>query len=411
MDKTEWRRQVETNFLVLGHTPRERITWTTIIAAAVVVRLGDDVSARTRAIIEDVGTELPAALMRSGRIGRNRTRYTGVMEFDLLIPRMLGGARKRALMTELGIDIDALHHTDRVVVVHWHGVIDHRGHASRAAMMRDLRHQWPGNWRVHGATLHDDKTVTDNLTTLASYSTKLKTTYSEAWQGRPTKFHLDFEPEWRQWMQALIDDVGFRNLIVSSVKSQKPECTPEFAQTLVPQGFPSDGDAMQLEHVEQSQEQPSSTIIPLEDDQKIMGPMIKKIITTMIKKIMGTLYGRTDSAILGTDIRDDNEAIEAAIDPGPGDEAGGARPGSSRTDEDDHGDGREARRGHQDHDGPLIRLRPRAATMASSDDREAGGGDPVRPESRVARPPPLRACATSPPSRPGRRSTVPRGLS
>jgi hypothetical protein len=340
MDKTEWRAAVERNFLVLGHTPRERLTFGTLILAAIVVRLGDDISARTRAIIDDFRHELPAALMRSGRIGRNRTRYTGVIEFDLLIPRLLGGRKKRELMTELGVDVDALdNRTDRVVIVHLHCVLDHRGHRSRAAMMRDLRHQWPGNWRVHGAKLHEDKPVVVNLTNLASYSTKLKTTYSEAWQGRPTRFHQDYEATWRRWMEALIDDVGLHNLIVSSVKSQKPECTPQCAEVVVPQGFLGDRDAMQLGYGRQGQEeqeQPSSRVIYSDNDQEDHQDN----------------DGRTIDAILGTDRDEAEEGVEA-IDPGSGEEARGTRLPPPGADQDDHRDGSGARRGHQDHDGPV----------------------------------------------------------
>jgi hypothetical protein len=272
MDKTTWRREVEANFLVLSHSPRERLVWTTIILMAVVVRLDNDLSTHTRATIDQFASALPACLGRSGRIGRNRTRWAGCVEVELLHPRLLKGLR---LLAQFGIDVDEVGNDERIALIHWHGVIDHRGHPSRAVMMRHLRGQWPGYRRVHGADIYEDGTVKANLEQLAGYSTKLVFRYSRAWDGRRTEFLGTYEAEWQQWMTTFLTKVGWSNLIVSSTKSQSSECTPEEA---ISQGNCASPGRLQLMGLRQDEGQPSPRVTMDGNHQEmldeIMGQMM-----------------------------------------------------------------------------------------------------------------------------------------
>jgi hypothetical protein len=178
-------------------------------------------------------------------------------------------------LAQFGIDVDEVGNDERIALIHWHGVIDHRGHPSRAVMMRHLRGQWPGYRRVHGADIYEDGTVKANLEQLAGYSTKLVFRYSRAWDGRRTEFLGTYEAEWQQWMTTFLTKVGWSNLIVSSTKSQSSECTPEEA---ISQGNCASPGRLQLMGLRQDEGQPSPRVTMDGNHQEmldeIMGQMM-----------------------------------------------------------------------------------------------------------------------------------------
>jgi hypothetical protein len=233
-------------YLTMARAPRERLRWITLILAVRVIRLGDDPAHEVANIIEQLPDELRACAMASGFIKRG-TRWAGVVEIDLLHPRLLGGAVKRDLISLLaGVDPDTLTPDQRVIVVHLHGVIDCKGHLTPDKFLKDARRWWPGARRVHSASIWTEGTVTENLERLASYSTKLRFQYSQSWDGTKTKFFMPYEPAWKAWMHRLHDNLGLSNMIISSVSSRASECTRDDEELVAAQGFDADDESLQL---------------------------------------------------------------------------------------------------------------------------------------------------------------------
>jgi hypothetical protein len=268
-DIEKWRKSVEADYLTMTRAPRDRLRWTTLILAVRVVRLGDDPSDEVISIIEQLPDELRACAMQSGFLKRG-TRWAGVVEIDLVHPRLLGGAAKRDLIGVLaGIDPNTLTADQRLIVVHLHAVVDSKGHTRPAKFADDMRKCWPGPRRVHSASIWTEGTVAENLTRLASYSTKLWNHYCEAWEGRPTRRLMAREPEWTAWMRRLHDAIGLPNMVVSSVSSRAAQCPRDHVETLVPQGFDENPGGSQL-------------MAPANDQDNPQEPLIK----TLMKAIM-----------------------------------------------------------------------------------------------------------------------------
>ncbi|NIX75316.1 hypothetical protein [Microvirga terricola] len=261
MDIETWRTTVDAAYLTMARTQRERLRWITLIMAVRVVRLGDDLSDEVIKIIEQLTDELRACAMMSGYLKRG-TRWAGVVEIDLVHPKLLGSETKRDLIGTLaGVDPNSLAPDQRLIVVHLHAVVDCKGHAKPDLLVRDMRKCWPGPRRVHSASIWEDGTVAENLTRLASYSTKLWSYYSEAWEGRPTRRLMDREPEWDAWMDRLIDNVGLSNMIVASVSSRALWCPRDDEESLVASGFDEDADETQLNNQDNPQKPQIMTIM------------------------------------------------------------------------------------------------------------------------------------------------------
>ncbi len=271
MDIDTWRRSVRSNYLTMARSPRERLRWVTLILAVRVVRLGDDPAHEVTRIIEALPDELRSCAMQSGYLKRG-TRWAGVVEIDLVCPRMLGGGAKSDLIGALaGIAPETLTPDQRAIVVHLHAVVDAKGHAKPDKFVNDMRKCWPGPRRVHSASIWLEGTVADNLERLASYSTKLWSNYSEAWEGRPTRRLMAHEPAWKAWMRRLHDAVGLSNMVVSSVSSRALWCTRDDEETLAAQGFQAEAEGPQL-------------MAPANDEDNPQEPLIKTLMQAIMAK-------------------------------------------------------------------------------------------------------------------------------
>ena len=221
------RRALDTSFAVFRRTPHEALLWLTTVVAAYVVTIHDDIRVPIRAAVKRYDSERTAAYQRSGRTYRSPrgwTRFCGAIEIDLIHPRIarMCSRTKAGLLAELGIDASALRDDQRIVLLHEHAIIDHRGHASEKAFKRDLRQAWPGKRRIHGKRLYTEGTVAKNLRNLAEYSGKFRLVYALAWDDRKTSYLRsgEYELEWRDYVRALYRAIGVSRLLNSNITLQ-----------------------------------------------------------------------------------------------------------------------------------------------------------------------------------------------
>ena len=246
--KATVRQNATRAILTLQRTPRAYLSFVTPIIAIYVVSLDEDIRGM---IADEVGRfedDWRSSMMASGVITRG-TRWAGSIELDLLHPTLLGGAHKKALREALGVDTDSMRSDQRVLVLHAHIVVDHRGHSNQDCMMTDLRAEFPGPRRILAKPLYENGTVPQNLSNIADYSTKFRMSYSEAWEGGRTKFHVPFEPEWREFVMSLYERIGVARMIVTNVKSRatkRPECRAETPKSIADQGLEVVVTAVQL---------------------------------------------------------------------------------------------------------------------------------------------------------------------
>lgn len=237
---------------VLDRTPLEYLRFVTIVAHAAVCSRPDD-----PALVETVAQKaqafadlFKATLRATGTCGRGATRWAGVLEVDLVHPRMAGGAHKQRLFVDVfGLQSEDVDQKDRIAVLHLHAVIDVRGHGIEM-LDKVLRETWPGARRVELRRLHADKSVEGNLKRLAEYSTKYRYRYAEAWLGRRTKYYMPVEKEWQQALDNMYGHIG--DLIVANVVSRaRPECRREARKTQRFQGVSSPVGGHQLINAEE----------------------------------------------------------------------------------------------------------------------------------------------------------------
>lgn len=211
-------------FLALHKTPRENLSWATVILSAHVLDEDGRDDSVIKAVIEEAQQfrkRWRKALTRRGVLGRGGTRWAGVIEIDLLHPQLMGGeARKQRLLHEVfEVAAGSISRRQRVAVIHFHAVVDGRGH-DRSAWADDLRREWPGPWRVKVKPMFSEASVSENLERLGRYSTKVRLSYSEAWEGRLTRFHLKMEQHWQERVMALYEAMGVDSMVSSNVKSR-----------------------------------------------------------------------------------------------------------------------------------------------------------------------------------------------
>jgi len=365
MDLELWRQSVTADFLTMARAPRERLRWITLILAVRVVRLGDDPAHEVASIIEALPAELRACAMTSGFIKRG-TRWAGVVEIDLLHPRLLGGAVKRDLIGLLaGVDPDTLAPDQRVIVVHLHAVVDAKGHVSPEKFVRDARKFWPGARRVHSASIWTEGTVAENLERLASYSTKLRFQYSQSWDGTKTKFFMPYEPAWKAWMHRLHDNLGLSNLVISSVSSRAVWCTHDDAESLAAQGLHENDEGSQLNTDPDIQDEPQQPIIKTlmqrimekqHNERTLSDPVSRTGVSTnyppsRYDQAQGAAghqrTGTGDCVVAAADPADEARPpsrghSDQAVDPDAVDEAGREEPGAPAEDQGHTGIGQQA---------------------------------------------------------------------
>lgn len=224
-DVAALRSAVDTSYAVLARTPHDALLWLTVVIAAYVVTLDRDIADVVREAVDAYHAERSGVFRISGRTYRSprgQTRYTGVIEVDLINPAIARklSSMKTGLLAELGVDVAALAADQRIIIVHEHAVIDHRGHASADALLRDIRAAWPGARRVHSARLYTEGTVAENLGRLAEYTTKFQERYSVSWNGRRTSYLSHYEREWRDYVRHLYRQIGVSRLLNANITTQ-----------------------------------------------------------------------------------------------------------------------------------------------------------------------------------------------
>ena len=204
------RADLIAKFMVLSRVPSSRISWMTIIGAAIVVRPGDHTHAVAE-IIEGIERQI-AKRCRSKLPGM---RLRGAHEIDVMARSALRCApHKRALISALGVDVDAIEPDQRVLVVHLHCVIDRADH-SADKVSQHFRAAFPGSYRTMAKPLESDKNVGDNLTQLAKYCTKFKVAYSDSWCDRKTRYAGRYEDEWVDTIAFTIQGIGLDRIVFS----------------------------------------------------------------------------------------------------------------------------------------------------------------------------------------------------
>jgi len=214
------RHDADREFKKLKGVPRAGLMWMTVVGAALVVQPGNHASL-VAAAISDIERKIRSRA--KSRLKGLRIRGVHEIEYLTMSPHM--GPHKLALLKHLGVDVlkrgdasdeydgDGIHHrSQRILLPHLHCVIDMREY-SRAEVAAHFHAEFPGVWRTLGKSLYSDRTNQDNLTSLASYSTKFKVAYSDSYGDRPTKFGHLYENVWQETMMATLQSVGVEKMM------------------------------------------------------------------------------------------------------------------------------------------------------------------------------------------------------
>lgn len=117
-------------------------------------------------------------------------------------------------MPVLGVDVGTVATEKRILIPHLHCVVDRSGHGS-ARLADQMRAEFPGPWRTLVKPLFTDRSLRDNLESLARYCTKMKVAYSDAWTGRTTKYVDTYEADWVDTVRLTLGTVGLENVYFS----------------------------------------------------------------------------------------------------------------------------------------------------------------------------------------------------
>lgn len=207
----KWRDRVLAGHKNFRRVNRDRLVFVTVIGGAMAVTP----TTTTMAI-----TDWTASVIEAGRDGWHRTvrrrlpglRWRGSWEVDLLRPTGIKAKGHKAdLLQDLGVDVRSLTPDHRILLPHFHVVADLGTHDQKV-MSGELRVPFSGRWRVHSTPLWDSGTVEDNLTGIASYSTKLRFRYSSAYGGKVTEYNEDYEGFWRTKVIQVIQSISLDGL-------------------------------------------------------------------------------------------------------------------------------------------------------------------------------------------------------
>ena len=180
---SSWRKTARAAYLTFARLPPARLGWLTVLGTPFVHSLNEPVPLFGPHI-----AELRHKMISRCKRKLSGVRVRGVFELDLLHRRQISpGGHKESFFLSRGVDPTILPVDARLCLPHIHAVVDlskHPGNVFRSQMAMEFT----GPWRVVLRPLHEDKTVTQNLSALASYSTKLKAAYSDWHPDRPTKF-------------------------------------------------------------------------------------------------------------------------------------------------------------------------------------------------------------------------------
>ncbi|WP_156647868.1 hypothetical protein [Methylobacterium sp. Leaf87] len=236
---------------VFVRTRRSDLRWVTVIVGAYVVRIWDDTAVLMREAVASLNADFRKTLMQEGRIRRDPrgyTRWTGVVEIDLIHPNMLCSRMKTELLSGFGIDFAKIHKLERVVILHVHMIIDGRGHESWNLIDKSIRSRWSvGPRQVHFAEIYKNGTVSDNIKRLSDYSVKFKFFYSRGWLDRKTEYYREeYETKWIDYVQAMYRTIGLDNLTISSVSSRSSYGSRVYSNTSESVVEKQDSQALQL---------------------------------------------------------------------------------------------------------------------------------------------------------------------
>lgn len=214
------RCDADREFKKLKDRPRDRLMWMTVVGAALVVQPGDHAS-----LVAAAARDIERKIRSRARRRLKGLRIRGVHEIEYLTMSPNMGPHKIALLKHLGVDVltrgdvsaghdgAGIHHPlPRILLPHLHCVIDLREY-SRVEVAAQFKAEFPGAWRTLGKSLYSDRTNQDNLTSLASYSTKFKVAYSDSYGDRPTKFGHLYENVWQETMITTLQSVGVENMM------------------------------------------------------------------------------------------------------------------------------------------------------------------------------------------------------
>lgn len=205
---TLWKEIADREFLRFARVAPQRLTWMTVIGAALVVKPGVHAAA-----VHDAIAELERKFRLRCRRKLPGIRARGIHEIDVLTSNGCKLAPHKSETVEaLGVRIEDVSDDERIMLIHLHCVID-RGPHSEEMVTHQLRAEFQGVRRVMGKPLSDERSVSENLRRLAGYSTKLKAAYCDSWGGRVTKFGTAYEPQWKTSIELTIRHLGLRNLL------------------------------------------------------------------------------------------------------------------------------------------------------------------------------------------------------
>ena len=202
-----WRKTTRAAYLTFARLPRARLAWLTVLGTPFVHPLSEPAPLFTPHI-----TELRRKMISRCKRKLSGVRLRGVFELDLLHKWQISpGGHKESFFFSRGVDPTTLPTDARICLPHIHAVVDlckHPGDVFRSQMAMEFI----GPWRVVLRPLHEDKTVAQNLSALAGYSTKLKVAYSDWHPDRSTKFGPAYEPKTRELLHSYVKEVGLTNL-------------------------------------------------------------------------------------------------------------------------------------------------------------------------------------------------------
>lgn len=202
-----WRKATRASYLSLARLPRARLGWLTVLGDPFVHPLGEAAPSFTPHI-----TELRRKVISRCKRKLIGARLRGVFELDLLHKWQISpGGHKESFFISRGVDPAAVRPDERICLPHLHCAVDLAKH-SGSVFRSQMATEFIGPWRVVLRPLHCDKTVACNLTSLASYSCKLKAAYADWHPDRSTKFGPAYEPRTRELLESFLKEVGLTNL-------------------------------------------------------------------------------------------------------------------------------------------------------------------------------------------------------
>ena len=180
----------------------DRVSWATLIASAHVVSPATDWSELAQTVRQDM-----AETRRGWRAVVNKSvsgiRWRGSFEIDLLRPDyLMRRPQKIELLTDLGVAVEALRPEQRIVLPHYHAILDLSRHDVRV-VSRKIRHRFRGSRRLLCKSLQQRYTLSENIDRLCAYTHKRRFEYSDTDDDGKTTFYEPYEPFWLKRMSNL----------------------------------------------------------------------------------------------------------------------------------------------------------------------------------------------------------------